>query len=272
MPTAPAFSHRPVLAPLATNEARHLFLDLAPRIMVADPCLDMLLHELGGVPLAIELTACRAAPDNSLQDLWDEWQRLGLRLAAHPDLPAGRLTSVERSIELSLQSGRLREEGRRLFRLLGHLPAGMAREDRVALLGDEAAEAARQPLATGLAFSRILARAGLATSGAAFRPYYTPGAPDIDRCTRHYLGLLNAIGPCIGTALGAGAIERLKREIANLGVVFVAVPQSEARQAADATEGFARLLCFVGLGSLTPFGALADACSAAETSLGQPTV
>jgi hypothetical protein len=131
-PAAPAFPHQPVVPPLPDEAARRLFLELAPRIRPDDPHLAPFLRELGGVPLAIELLALRAAPHDALAELWDDWQRRGVELAKDPDLPGGRLTSLVRSIDLSWRSTKLHEEGRRLFRLLGALPAGMAREDRAA--------------------------------------------------------------------------------------------------------------------------------------------
>jgi hypothetical protein len=134
-PAALAFPHQPVvppLPPLPPDAARRLFLELAPRTRPDDPHLEPFLLELGGVPLAIELVALRAAPHNTLADLWSDWQRLGVELARDPDLLEGRLTSLPRSIDLSWRSTRLHDEGRRLFRLLGALPAGMVREDRAA--------------------------------------------------------------------------------------------------------------------------------------------
>ena len=68
----------------------------------------MFLDALGGVPLAVELVALRAAGETALRELWAEWQRRGVVLAAHPDLPPDhRLTSLTRSLDLSWQSRRL---------------------------------------------------------------------------------------------------------------------------------------------------------------------
>ena len=98
---------------------------------------------------------CVPPPDNDLRELWEEWQRRRVALITHPDLPPEqRRTSLARSLDLSWRSPRLRDEGRRLFRLLGQLPAGIADADRAALLGDAAAEAARQLRAVGIAFAR----------------------------------------------------------------------------------------------------------------------
>ena len=150
-PQSPAWTAPPTrLAPLSDSAARDLFLALAP---AADPePLGWFLVALGGVPLALELVAYRAAGDTPLSELWTEWQRIGPDLIEHPDRDPGRLTSLRRSLDLSWGSPRLRDPGRRLFRLLGALPAGLADPDRATLLGSEATEAARQLRATGLAF------------------------------------------------------------------------------------------------------------------------
>src|SRR5271157_1407173 len=125
-PDSPAFTHRVRLDPLPDDAARALFLAHAPTIFPGHPRLADFLHALGGIPLAIELAARRAARHpEGLGELWDQYQARGPVLARHPHLPEGRLTSVIRSIDLSWQSSRLHEPGRRLFRLLGASPAGL---------------------------------------------------------------------------------------------------------------------------------------------------
>ena len=62
------------------DDARRLFLDLARYISARDPHLDPFLRELDGIPLAIKLVAYRAAPQESLFELWEEWRRRGVVL------------------------------------------------------------------------------------------------------------------------------------------------------------------------------------------------
>ncbi len=126
-PHAPAWTCQIRVAPLADDDARELFLKIAPNITADDPNLGDFLRALGGIPLAIELVAHRAAPHDTLTELWAEWQRLGAALAARPGIDPSRLNSLPHSIELSLQSRRLGAEGKRLFRLLGQLRAGRPR-------------------------------------------------------------------------------------------------------------------------------------------------
>ncbi len=144
-PSAPRWSQPPAPLPrLPDDAARKLFLELAPSAAAYPAYLDRFLTALAGIPLAVELVALRAAGGTPLPELWAEWQRRGTALAADPDLPQHRLTSLHRSLDLSWSSPRLREPGRRLFGLLGMLPAGIADEDRAALMPEEGVEAARQ--------------------------------------------------------------------------------------------------------------------------------
>jgi tetratricopeptide (TPR) repeat protein len=267
-PAAPAFPHQPVVPPLPPDAARDLFLQLAPRIRVDDLHLAPFLRELGGVPLAIELLALHAAPHEALAELWEEWQRRGVELAQDPDLPEGRLTSLVRSIDLSWQSSRLHEQGRRLFRLLGALPAGMAREDRAALQGDDATEAARQVLAIGLAVSAE-GRLDLLPPVRAWARRRQQIEAETNHWCRHYLALLIALGPRIGATGGAEAVTRLTPEVANLEAAFAAASGDRRPVAVDAAYGLCGLLRFTGLGRTAPLEALAQACRVAHDLRGE---
>ena len=268
-PPAPAFPHQSVVPPLPDDAARRLFLDLAPRIRPDDPHLAPFLRELGGVPLAIELVALRAAPHDTLDELWDDWRRLGVELATDPDQPEGRLTSLLRSIDLSWRSTRLRDPGRRLFRLLGALPAGMAREDRAALMGDDATEATRQLLAIGLAVSSE-GRLDLLPPVRGYACARLPAAPEESgRWCRYYLGLLAELGHRIGATGGSAAVARLAPEVANLDAA-VAASHADRRQAAvAAAESFRDLLRFTGLGRPALLHDLAASCHAAADPAGE---
>jgi tetratricopeptide (TPR) repeat protein len=268
-PPAPAFPHQPVVPPLPDDAARRLFLELAPRIRPDDPHLAPFLHELGGVPLAIELVALRAAPHDTLAELWDDWRRLGVELATDPDLPEGRLTSLPRSIDLSWRSTRLREEGRRLFRLLGALPAGMAREDRAALLGDEATEAARQLLAIGLAVPSDGRLDLLPPVRDAARRLAPATEAETDRWCRHYLGLLTEQGLRIGSTGGAEALARLAPEVANLDAAFAASQADRRPAAVAAADGLRDLLSYTGLGRPAALHYLAASCCKAGDLAGE---
>lgn len=85
-PHAPRWTCHIRVAPLADQDARELFRDIAPDIAADDPNLGDFLRSLGGIPLAIVLVAHRAAAHDTLAELWVEWQRVGAALAARPGI------------------------------------------------------------------------------------------------------------------------------------------------------------------------------------------
>jgi tetratricopeptide (TPR) repeat protein len=261
-PPSPRWTRSPTnLRPLPEDEARRLFLELAPGIAADDPHLARFLTALGGVPLAVELVALRAAGDGSLRELWNEWQRRGVVLAAHTDLPPDhRLTSLARSLDLSWQSPRLRDEGRHLFRLLGQLPAGIAEVDRTALLGNAAAEAARQLRAVGLAFDRD-GRLDLLPPVRGYAEATQPPEPEeLDRACRHFLALVQTLGDKAGQGESGMLIARLAAEVPNLDAAFTAALTPDRRSAAvGASYGYYVLAISTGLGTTASLQALADA-------------
>ncbi len=110
----------------------------------------------------------------------------------------------------------MRDEGRRLFRLLGQLPAGIADTDRAGLLGDAATEAARQLRAVGLAFARDGRLDLLPPVREYARGAHPPADPDAELWARHYLALARDVGGRIYGTDGAAALARLTPEVANI--------------------------------------------------------
>ena len=269
-PASPRWTLRPTqLSPLDREEAKRLFLELAPGIAADDPHLVEFLKELGGLPLAVELVALRAAPDNDLRELWEEWQRRRVALITHPDLPLEqRRTSLARSLDLSWRSPRLRDEGRRLFRLLGQLPAGIADADRTALLGDAAAEAARQLRAVGLAFARDDRLDLLPPVREYARSMLPPDAPDFELWVSHYVILAREMGGQIFETAGAAALTRLSSELPNIEGALRAASSQLLGEAVNALGGVARLWLATGAGSPAIFVELADACRTAGDNRG----
>jgi tetratricopeptide (TPR) repeat protein len=269
-PQSPRWTARPTrLHPLDEAAARALFLDLAPEAAAEPAALARFLAALGGVPLALELVAYRAA-DTPLAELWAEWQRRGVALAEHPDQAPGRLTSLGRSLDLSWESRRLRAPGRRLFRLLGALPAGLADADRRVLLGDDAAEAARQLRAIGLAFGRDGRLDLLPPVRDWARTAHPPQDDEPAQWCGYYLALARDTGGQIFEAEGAAALARLAPEVANIDAALLAAPAASLRlEAVAALDGVQRLLSATGAGSLAPLQALAESCHAAVAPDGE---
>ena len=207
-PSAPRWSQPPAPLPQLPNDAaRKLFVELAPSAAEYPENLDRFLTVLAGIPLAVELVALRAAGDTPLPELWAEWKRRGTALAADPDLPPHRLTSLHRSLDLSWNSPRLREAGRRLFRLLGQLAAGIADQDRAALMPDDGTEAARQLRVTGLAHTQTDRLDLLQPIRDYAKSLHEPDEADAVACARHYLNLVQDHGARVGKEGGNEALD-----------------------------------------------------------------
>ncbi len=255
--------------PLPDEQASALFRDIADAIPAHDAHLPALLRELGGVPLAICLTARRAARHADLAGLWAEWQRVGVELAQWQGTDPARLTSVAHSIELSLRSPRLRASGHRLFAMLGQLPAGLAPADRDALLGGEAFAAEDGLLAVGLAHHRAGRLDLLPPVRDHARRAHPPTGQDATAWCRHFLTLTREQGGRIFGAGGAEALARLTPEVANLDAALRAATALSLREiAVAAAEGTYRLLSASGAGSITTLRGLGQACLAASDKRG----
>jgi tetratricopeptide (TPR) repeat protein len=242
---------------LVLEAARALFLHHAGAHFEADPHLSDLLPALGGLPLAIELVALRAAADTNLSDLWAEYQAIGSALAAREGELPGRLSALSVSIELSLASPRMKAAGRRLFALLGALPAGIADRDRRDLLGSAARSALEQLHGTGLA-----QRSGdrldlLPPIRDHARRRLRPLTADQAAWPDQYLKLVSVQGEKVGREGGASALARLAPEMPNITAAF---PAASGKSAIEAIVGYADLASFSGLGSPAPIQALASAC------------
>jgi tetratricopeptide (TPR) repeat protein len=263
------WSLRHTVHPLSPDDAKTLFLDIAQQIPGDDPHLLKLLAAQGGVPLAICLTARRAAHYDRLGEVWTEWQAAGTALARLPGAIEGRLTSVPQSIEFSLRSPHLTEAGRRLFRLLGQLPAGIADDDRRELLGGDAFTAREQVQGVGLAFMRAGRLDLLPPVRDHARRVHPPAGSD-EVWFRHYLTLTTDLGPRVGRDGGAEALERLIPELPNSEAAMdAAIKAEELAAAAAARFGMSRVLCYSGLGAPRVLELLAHACASAGDVGGQ---
>lgn len=203
----PSWHHHRV-EPMIDEWATKLFASIAGQAIVDDPHLGKFIGELGGIPLAIQLVARRAYGRNGLAPLWNEWLRIGTELASRPGFEAGRLTSLDHSIELSLRSPRMTPAWR-VFRLLGCLPDGLAEPDAIALLEGTAFAAWERLCHLGLG---IEARDRL-TMLPPIRDYaqrhYPPEAEDADRWAAYYASAVADLYEAENPLRESGKIYRL---------------------------------------------------------------
>jgi len=256
--------------PLSDTDALTLFLDIADTIQPTDPDLPRFLQALGGVPLAICLTARRAAHHTTLAGLWADWVRLGPEVAVWAGTDPHRLTSVPHSIALSLQSSRMNPPAHRLFALLGQCPAGLAPADRIALLGTDATRAEEALIAVGLALHRADRLDLLPPVRDHARHTARPKGDDATSWCRHFLERACVEGARIFGDGGAEALAALTPEVANIDDALRAAPGLALReQAVAALYGIHQLLSASGAGSPVIFDPVAETCIAADDPRGQ---
>ncbi|WBY08947.1 hypothetical protein PIB19_05990 [Sphingomonas sp. 7/4-4] len=257
------------LTELPRTDAIQLFALIAGQWALADPDLGNFTYTLGGIPLAIEFVARRAYGRSSLAALWKEWERIGVKLAEHPDFDAGRLTSVPHSIELSLQSERITPPALRLFYILGNLPDGLAHEDRDALIGEAAFDAEERLYRAGL----VIERAGRIVLLPPVRDHALrrtqSSCEDDTTWIKHFIGLVRRLGETIGTMRGDGALPRLSSEYDNIEAAFrAAIDYDLYDEAMAALRGFANYAHLAGA-STTIFSDYAPLCHARGDILGE---
>jgi tetratricopeptide (TPR) repeat protein len=264
-PAGLRWSRQRTMHPLEPPHDRDLFLDIAQDIRPDDPHLTALLTELGGVPLAIELLAMQAAPGDTLAAIHDQWQRVGTALAQRRGVAPSRLTSLERSLELSFASPRLGDAGRRLFALLGQLPAGLCGEDLAALLGEGAFDAGQGLLASGLGHERGGRLDLLPPVRDHARRLHAPQNDGAAHWRNHFLNLAGQQAKHFNTIKGGCALARLAAELPNLDAALRAAIQSGDLQPAITARGsIAIIMEWTGLGDSKAIRELAQVCHAAN--------
>jgi tetratricopeptide (TPR) repeat protein len=257
-PDTPVWTSK-LLKRLGDEAARSLFLSYAAGL-ANDPLLNTFLSALHGLPLLIRLVALRAANRANLRELWEQWQKLGIRVAYDADSAEERHASLVHSVAFSWQSKRLPPASRRLFRLLGQLPAGVSKEDRYALLNDDAGDAAEQLFALGLAEWSEQERLDLLPP---VRDVARLEYPPEDEVVwwKHYLDLVTQQGASLRHAEAKRAAARVTPELANIGAAMsAAVASGQPELVGPAAQGFRLALYCTGLGNPAPLRQAAEAC------------
>jgi hypothetical protein len=222
-PDAPLWISRKVER-LDNKAARQLFLSFAGPRIESDPLLDSFLSELRDYTFQIKLVAARAAHRPNLRALWEQWQKSGAAYFVDSDPSDERHTSQGHVVAFSWQSSRLRPAARRLFRLLGQLPSGIAKEDRQALFGEDAEPAAEDLYALTLAeWSQEGERLDLLPPVRDVARYqYVPDDGDRLLWVGYYLALAKEQGILLRRTSAKTAAARVTLEIANIEAAVAA--------------------------------------------------
>lgn len=117
----------PHLDPLAGDAAREMFLSVAPE-HDKDQDLEELLVELAGWPLAINLMAHQSRGAGSITRVLERWRTEKTKMLKR-GVASDRLDNLHVSIDCSLNSPRMTDEAKRLWRCIAELPEGSATGD-----------------------------------------------------------------------------------------------------------------------------------------------
>ncbi|KAF5350357.1 hypothetical protein D9757_013719 [Collybiopsis confluens] len=111
---------------LELNETRHMFLSLVHSQRDDSKQLDWILNELDGMPLAVLIAQLEKLLNLGLKQLGDLWRKHKTEMLKNGTQNETRLTSVNVSIELSLQMAKKHIlECNRLLPVLSYLPNGL---------------------------------------------------------------------------------------------------------------------------------------------------
>jgi hypothetical protein len=246
------------VAPLATPEARKVFLAVAGQAFQDDPHLDLLVGAQDGLPLTTTLLAYQAEGEPSLEGLWRRWTERRVALLRRG---TGRSeVSAEASFDLSITSRRMTDESRQLLSLLGVLPDGIAHDDLDALQPDTGGEAAAILRKIGLAFDEASRLRILQPIRDHMQTAHLPRPDDLARAVTHYCALAWTLGWQLGRAGGAEASSRLLAERGNLeAMIGQGLQEDNSSEAIKAAIAYSDFVRYSGVGTTSLLEAAASA-------------
>lgn len=191
-PKAVRWTRRHKVEPLDHATSQELFLDIA-QIDKSDRFLEQFLHALGGVPLAIELIAGEAAALVPLEILWSEWQRIGTELVRRRGTQTDRLSSLDHSLELSMNSGRRTPQTKRMLAIVAQTVGGADTELLRSVFRSEFFETSRDLIASGLAFNSAARINLLSPIRTYIQKHFPLSEVDIEKMIDYYLALIGRL-------------------------------------------------------------------------------
>ena len=228
--------------------AKNLFLAVCGKPQVGnDPVFPRLLAVLDGVPLAISLMARYAELFDSLEPVWEKWDRERTAMLEDGSSP-DRSTSIAISYELSI--GALPASARRLLSALASLPSGIALQDLPKVF-PESESPSLVLRAWALVFDDGLRLRMLAPLREHVTLAHNPHPEDLQALEDYYIGLANSEGNQIGRAGGAHSVARLSPEVANIETMLLRCSASRLLGVDDAAVAWSRFIRASGLGSVT---------------------
>jgi AAA domain-containing protein len=231
------------LGPLPNEIAVEVFVAVAGSRHRVDPCMEALVADLEGVPLAIVLMASLARTESRLNTLAAAWRAKRtdlLQHGVHPD----RTSSLPVSIELSWDL--LSPDGRAAFSLAALLPDGWPHNRVGMYLPDKLAAGVVELRHRALLHDDELRQRCLAPLRQHVLTHHTPDPTQIGLLVAP-VRTLAARGAQVGSADGADAAADTVPEFTNLvEVIRIGLPNTP--DLGDAVPDLLKLQRFTGLG------------------------
>ena len=237
-PSRPVFRSIELQA-LDISDALALFDDITERAHVDNPDCRSLIAQLEGIPGAVEVIGHEAKDTNNLRWIVQRWKSIVSE--GESGLPA--------SLHLSLASPRCDDDQRRLFALLGRLPAGIASADLQRLLPQRGQDAACRLHQRAMAIWHD-DRIDLTLPVHEFAARQEADPAVVTDAVHLYLELATQ-GFCLGGPEGSAATVGLAAELSNIAFAIDEWPmgQTDSRYV---IAGLARFIAFTGLGDAGP--------------------
>jgi hypothetical protein len=214
-----------MLSPLPLKYSKRQFLAVAGPRFAADPRLDQLLDDLGGVPLAVELMAYAAQDQPDLAEVAERWRQKRTEILQRGG--ASRDLSTAVSLEASIAGPLMTTPAKRLLSLLGVLPDGICREDLAELLPGSGLAAAAVLRQLGLTFDEGDRLHTLTPVGEYVAAAYPPQPADLRRAVSHYGQLAATTKREEDGPEAAKPMDRRQAEAGNIAAMLV---QATARR------------------------------------------
>lgn len=196
------------LGPSSIESARALFNSRTYGKFAEDTKLDELLRELCGLPLAVKLICQPSLAHPSIESVITVWSE------SKTDMLDNEFAAA---LKLSIDG--ISDEARNLLRVVGPLPAGVAADTRLALLGDRHVHAVDGLCSASLATCEDKATARLHVHELIrdhVERHRLPPYKDLKRMFEHFCDLAIKWAPRPGRPDRAAAIERMRADSANI--------------------------------------------------------
>jgi tetratricopeptide (TPR) repeat protein len=261
------------LRPFSRSSARQTFLALAGNHFAEDAELDALLDDVDLLPLAVTLMAHFAEPQPNLTVVRQQWSAKKTTMLSSPEEP-NRSQNLDRSLDLSMASPRLKPAARRLLQMLACVPAGLWASDVPEFLGSDANTALNSARRCALVEDDAERVRMLSPIREYVSKHHEP--PPEDRATlQAFFMQLAKQGNDVGTSSGRSTVERLTPEAANIDKILedlVSAAPALSQDLVDAILAFGKFVFFTRGSAVTAIPRAIQLANKAGDTLSEATL